>query len=241
MGTVGLHFKSAVSREADVSRAVAACAEAIGRSFRDRPLGALLVYGTVNHDQRALVRAVSDAFPRIPLVGCSTSGVMHNGAFFEDGYLLGMMGLGGEALRAASACAEDIEQDTVAKARVMGQEILAALDGPPRVILLHYDPLCPVDIELYAATLEDMAGCPVAGGGAGQPWGPLVQTHQYFGAGVKGHAAVALALAGDFVVEIGTTTGTSPTGLTMTVTRAEGNVLLAVSYTHLTLPTNREV
>jgi hypothetical protein len=223
---MALCFKAELSREVGVEPAVAACAETIRRAFRDEPLSAVLFYATVNHDQEALVRAVGEAFPGVAAVGCSTSAVTTHGAFFEDGYLLGMMGLGGSSLRAASACAEGIDADTAAKARAMGEELRLRGGGAPEVVLLHYDPLCPVDIELFAATLQDTAGCPVVGGSAGQPWGPMVQTHQYHGQAVLGRSAVALALWGDFVFALATTTGTSPTGLTMKVTRAEGNLLL---------------
>jgi hypothetical protein len=199
-----LHAKAALSRAIGTREAVSACAAAIRGAFADAPLAAV-----------------------VPLAGCSTSGVMTNGAFFEDGYLVGMMGLGGTALRAATARAARIQEDTGAKARALGEALRAGLGGAaPRVVVLHYDPLCHADAELFAATLEEVAGCPVVGGAAGQPWGTMVQTYQYCDGVVESHGAVALALAGSFVFEIGTTSGTLPTGLTTQVTRAEGNVLL---------------
>ncbi|MFY0536102.1 FIST C-terminal domain-containing protein [Nannocystis pusilla] len=56
--------------------------------------------------------------------------------------------------------------------------------------------------------------------------GVFAQTYQYAGDRVRSGAAVAVALGGEFVAEIATSTGTEPTTSTATVTRTDGNVLL---------------
>jgi hypothetical protein len=70
--------------------------------------------------------------------------------------------------------------------------------------------------------------CPLIGGGAGQPFGPIVKTYQYWQDELLEHAGMVIGLSGPLSVDLGVCHGTSPTGLTMTVTRCENNVLLEI-------------
>ncbi len=217
---------SIVNKENASNIAGRKAAEALRDAIGVAELAVVLVYATVEHDQEVLLQAARDVLGPIPMIGCSTGGLMGKSSFVEGGYAAGMVGLGGPALKASTALAQDVQQDTVTKAKVLGQKLRADLGPDPRVVILHIDSLCGADMETFARALQDEVGCPVIGGGAGQPWGAFVQTYQYFGTQVVSNSAVAVALGGEFVVEIGTTTGTEPTPLTATVTRTDGNVLL---------------
>lgn len=216
-----------VTREKVTRAAGSTLAQAVRAAFAGVRPALALVYATVDHDQEALLTVVREELGPGVIAGCSTSGLMGRGSFHEGNFAAGIIGLGGPALRAAAALAEDYALDTRAKGEATGRRLREALGGaPPRVVIVHGDPLAGADFEAFARAVEAELGCPTIGSGSGQPWGVFAQTYQYLDARVHSGGAVAIALAGEFVAEIGSTTGTEPTASTATVTRADGNVLL---------------
>lgn len=224
---MSIQAHSTVSRLADSRRAGHQVATAIAAAMKPAGAAAVLAYAAVDHDAEAYLQAIRSVLGEVPVIGCSTAGLMARGGFWEEaGYLAGAMALGGSSVRASVGVAEAYQTDTAAKARALGQKLRAACLEPPKVVILHGDPLCGADMEGFAAAVRREVGCPVVGGGAGQPWGQMVQTFQYCGTQVYSHAATAIALAGDFTVAIGCSVGTVPTPLTARVTRVDHNVLL---------------
>jgi hypothetical protein len=110
----------------------------------------------------------------------------------------------------------------------MAAQMVAKLGEQPKLVVLLYDPLCGADVHQLLSGFREHVSCQIVGGGASHPWGPMVKTYQYFGDEVTSHGAVALALSGPFTPELGVCHGTSPTGLVMTLTRADGNRLLEI-------------
>lgn len=219
--------RAVVSRDKLARAAGGTLAREIRAAFGAEPPAVALLYATVDHDQEALLGAVREGLGSTPIVGCSTSGLMGRGSFHEGNYAAGIVGLGGPALRAAAAMVEDFARDTVARGHAVGRELRDGLQGAsPRVVIVHGDPLGGADFESFTRAVQAELGCPAVGGGAGQPWGVFAQTYQYLEDRVRSGAAVAVALGGEFVAEIATSTGTEPTTSTTTVTRTDGNVLL---------------
>jgi hypothetical protein len=192
----------------------------------DRPKLAL-VYLTVNHDQRALLAGMREILgDSVWLLGCSAQGVMGPRVVCEQGYAAGAIGLGGPAVDFAAGHVEEIQSNTLEKGKALGRALAAGLSGRPRVAVLHYDPLCGVDMNLFLAGLDSELGCPVIGGAASHFHGPMQSTSQYFGREVFGHGAVAFAMSGAFTPELAISSGVSPVGIEMTITKGEGNMLL---------------
>ncbi len=199
----------------DLGRAVAA----------NGPPSVLLHYATVNHDQAAIVRGLRAAVPATTrVIGCSSQGVMTRGRVIEDGYAAGAIGIAG--VDVATAQADQINLDTRAKGHALGVALCEGLRAPPKVVVLLWDPLCGTDMDELLSGLYDRVRCPIIGGAAGQTHSSMIKTFQAFDDRVFEHGAVAMALAGDLTCEIGCSAGTSPVGLEMTVTRAEGNRIL---------------
>src|SRR5438105_406051 len=97
------HALSCLSQEPDSGRAGLGVARAIREGFGKQKLSAVLVYATVNHDQRALLHGLREGLgPRVMVVGCSGQGVMANGTVLEGGFAVGAMGLGGDGLAVAT-------------------------------------------------------------------------------------------------------------------------------------------
>jgi hypothetical protein len=181
----------------------------------------------VNHDQRAYLAGMRDVLgDAVRLVGCSAQGVMGPRAVSERGYAAGAMGLGGAGVDFAAGRVEEIQVDTLEKGKALGRALVAQLSGRPRVAVLHHDPLCGADMNLLLAGLDEELGCPVIGGAAGHFYGPMQRTFQYFGRDVFGHGAVAFAMSGAFTPQLAISSGVSPVGIEMTITRCEGTKVL---------------
>jgi hypothetical protein len=214
----------------DSSSAGLEAGRALMTAFEGSSLQTVIVYDTVNHEHETVLKAMRSVIgPKPTVVGCSSQGIMSKGAVREKGYLLGVMGLGGDDLKGSAAVVNDIQQDTLEKGKELGRTIMDNLGGDqPKVVIVLYDPLCGADLDLLMSGLKPQVPCPLIGGGAGQPWGPMVKTYQYFDDKVLSHSAIALGLSGGFSIDTGITHGMVPTGVTMPVTRAEGNRVLEV-------------
>jgi hypothetical protein len=190
---------------------------------------AVIVYATVNHDQAMVIQGIADVVgPGVPIVGCSSQGVVSNEQIIEEGFVLGAMALGGEALRTATALERTFQEGSFDKGQRLGRSLKADLGGDPDLVTVLYDPLCGADVEHMLAGLQAEITCPIVGGGAGQPFGPPVRTYQYFDREVLSHGLVALGLKGPFTAEIGVCHGTVPSGVVMTITKADGPRILTI-------------
>jgi hypothetical protein len=217
------------SQESDSTRAGEEVGKSLKHAFGGKAPRVVVLYGAVNHDQAAMVRTLRAALGGdVAVVGCSSQGVMTSGSVREGGYYVGAMGFGGSSLKMGTAVEHEISDDTRAKGARLAKAVLEQLGGEPKVLVLLYDPLCGADVHELLAGVREHIKCPIVGGGASQPWGPMVKTYQYYGDEVFSHGAVALGLGGPITAELGVCHGTSPTGLTMTLTRTEANRLLEI-------------
>jgi hypothetical protein len=202
-------------------------ARKIRDAFGDRQLAMIVAYSTVNHDQSAFLNGVREiAGPEVRVIGCSGQGVMSRGAVVEDGYAAGAMGLGGESLHASAGHVVEFQVDSGAKGRALGRALVDAARGPLRAVVVHYDPLCGADVEVFLKALYEEVRCPIVGGAAAEFWGPMLQTFQYVDNQALSSGAVAAGLSGSFTIETDICHGTSPVGIEMTVTKADANKVL---------------
>ena len=195
-----VHASSHMSVETDSAKAAVAIARQLRDAFVANPLKAVIAYATVTHDQATLLRTLrSELGPDVLLLGCSVQGAMTTGAVREGGFLVGAMGPDGESLQIQAAVERDIDQDTRSKGRNLASHLLSQLGEQPKVCIVLYDPLCNADVEQMLAGITESLQCPIVGGGAGQPFGPIVKTFQYWQDQVIEHAAIAIGLSGPFL------------------------------------------
>jgi len=217
------------SLESDSAEAGQQAAEALKRAFSAQPLRAVLVYATMNHDHPVLLESIRAALPSdVPVLGTSGQGVVGNDELSEEGMVLGVMGFGGESLHATAALEREVQEDSRAKGQALAQKLVADLGKQPRVVVTFYDPLSGLDVESLLAGMRTVLSCPIVGAGSGQPWGPPIETAQFWDTEVLNHGVVALAMNGPFSAEIGMCHGTAPSGITGVVTKAEGNQILEI-------------
>jgi len=218
---------SVLSKDSSSAGAVGAALARLDEQIGDAVLRVVVVYLSVNHDQAAVLKTLRDRLPEgVKMFGCSVQGVTVQGELEEGPYVLGLMGLAGDELEVGVACAGEIQEDTRNKGEDLGKRAKRALTGDAKVGLVIWDPLSGADAEQMLAGIRRQISAPLVGGGAGQPWGKLVKTFQYFDDEVVQHGAILCLLGGPFEVLVGVCHGTSPTGVAMTLTKAEGNALI---------------
>lgn len=190
------------------------------------PPRVFLTYLTINHDQAAFLAGLREATQgSVPIVGCSAQGIMGRGTVREEGYGASVLALGGD-VDVACACVDAIADDPRARGRALGER-LRGVGPPPRIVVLHWDPLCGADVGLFLEGLFEIVACPILGGAASHHYeGRMHQTFVHFEGEVASGRAVALALHGDFAIDMAVSQGCSPFGVELTVTRAEGNRIL---------------
>ncbi len=218
--------QSCLSTTADSAQAGRELGEKL-RSTSDA-IELVLTYLTVNHDQGRYLRGLREVLgEEVAILGCSAQGVVGRGVVREEGYVAGVLGLGGASPRFAVAAVEDIQADPQSKGEALGRALRAQAETTPAVVVLHYDALSGVDPEAFIEGLYRSVKCPIVGGAAAHSFNyrNLQETYQYFGDRVLSRSAVACALSGNLSVEIASCHGCSPVGVELTVTRAEGNVL----------------
>lgn len=188
----------------------------------------VLCYLTINHEQEQFLAGLrGELGADVPVLGCSGQGVMGRGAVHEDGYAASLMALGGTALEVAITRASEVHTDTRAKGEEMARELRAQLSRPPKVTLLHYDPLCGVDLDVLLGGLASAIESPILGGAAAHYFNAaMTTTYQYFGSEVFSQGAVGVSLAGDFTAEMIFATGCAPVGYQLCATRVEANTIL---------------
>jgi hypothetical protein len=219
--------KSVLSRLRHSFEAGRQAALEISLAFPTKPK-LVLCYLTVNHEQQEFLAGFGSVVgPEVPLIGCSGQGVMGRGVVHEDGYAASVMALGGEALEVAVTRTDDVQIETRAKGAAMGKAMRQQLTRPPKVTLMHYDPLSGVDLDVLLGGLRSELEAPVMGGAAAHFFdAAMTMTYQYFGQDVFSKGAVAVSLAGDFNADMILATACAPVGVELQVTRTEGNMLL---------------
>jgi hypothetical protein len=221
---------SHVSQDSDSVRAGEEIARVVTEGLGSEKPKAVLVYATINHDHGDLLAGVRQVVgDDVVVAGCSAQGIMGTGNVLEGGFVAGAMALGGEGLLAAADMQHDVHVEGRRKGRDLARNVKAELGRAPDLFILLYDPLSGLDVDHVLAGLRDEIDCPITGGAASQPSGPVVKTYQYHGTTATTRSAVGLGLCSrgrPFGTELGFCHGTVPTGVTMTLTRADGNVLL---------------
>jgi hypothetical protein len=186
----------------------------------------LLAFAAASYDLPALARALADAAPGVPLVGCTTAGELTAGGAHDDSLVVAA--LGGPGFSVSAVAIPDAAQDL----RVAGVEAAAALgdvaDRPYRCLLLLSDALTGDQQELVRGAYSVAgAGVPLIGACAGD--GLRMRRTDLLHDGRAHHGAVvAAAIGSDAPLGIGVRHGWHGAGEPLHVTRTEGAAVLSL-------------
>lgn len=190
-----------------------------------------IMYGTVAYDQSALVEGARSVLGDVPLVGCSSQGVALEGLAEESDRLVGATVIHSSQIRAHVARVSGVGKNSVEAgeqlAKLLSDQLGAEKGNDP--LFLWYDPLTGCNTEYLLSGLATKGFNVVVGGAAGQTWGPMHRTYQYFNDEALSDCAVALRFSGLKEIVYDMTHGTEPLGLELTITEAQDNVIKTIN------------
>ena len=179
----------------------------------------------VNH--QAMLTIIGQAFPQVPLVGCTTDGEISGelGQTDDTSTLVLLLGQGFSCAAAALQGLSNLEDEALAVACREAQQALAAglpSQGKPRLCLAFPDGLVVYQKPIIEKMVEALGEIPLYGGAAGDDF-KFNQTKQFFGGQVLTDAMPLLLLGGDFAFAHGTGHGWNPVSQLARVTKSDYN------------------
>lgn len=210
--------------DSDLVRAAEhATRQALGRLGRAPDLAAVFVCGPEPDDTAAALERVAQLSGATTVVGCSAAGVIGDGHGVE---LTSSVSVWLAELPGVTARSFHLEVlRTSESIAVVGMPVRTPQD---RAVLLLADPYSfPVDSFVEQAN-DVLPGLPLTGGMASGLRGPG-STRLLVDGVVHDRGAVGVVLGGDVSVRALVSQGCRPVGPVMTVTAAEGNVLLGLA------------
>ena len=197
----------------------------------------ILLFATVGYDQQELLRGVRSVTGHSALAGCTGEGVItQTGPAGGMAYKLtgpergeervGVMAFSSDVIRFRTAAAGDLRRDSRAVGNLIGEQIRAANDGEP-LLLLAFPDGYSVNATGFFNGLETALGEPIpcAGGMSGhnQPQGST--TYQYFNDRVLRDSVVCVLISGRSDLNLGVSHGCLPVGMDKTITKSHDNII----------------
>lgn len=187
------------------------------------PTGALL-YVTGSYDAQAVLEHVHESLGDVPLIGCTTSGlVTGRGGHESDGVLVVL--LGGD-VRCAATIGRGLRADPFEVARAAAVDAIAAVPDA-RLLLVHPDSIRVDGAAVVRGVQEGAPGVTIAGGTSAEFTGRR-GTYQFYGREILRSTVPIMAIGGDIQLSTGRGCGWKPVGRRYEVTGIEGRTLLEV-------------
>ncbi|ANM30964.1 hypothetical protein ABI59_17350 [Acidobacteria bacterium Mor1] len=194
------------------------CRERLGG---ERP-AAGLIYMSVDYDHSAILAAIDEAWPGLPLIGASSDGELSSEAGFKmDSVLLTL--IAGEEIEACVGLGRNLSADveracTEATSCVAGRE-------RPALALTTFAPTTSANQVLAQLDADlDSAQCPVLGGLSGDHR-EFSRMMEFCGTEVLTDSLPVLYLFGDIEASWGIGSGWFPIGASHQVTRSSGHIV----------------
>jgi hypothetical protein len=223
-----IHSAIGISDDIDpltaINQIITSCQEQLGPII---PQAGLFFTSCMEADFAELLQRITQAFPNLELIGCTTDGEFsRDTGFIEDAFALLL--LAGDGLEFASAVARDISRQPEESFRAAVSEARGRLHSAPVCALTFPDGISTFDFP-YDRVFRHSFGenFPVFGGTAGDHW-LFTGTYQFHRDQVYRDAAPLLMLAGDLQIAHAVEAGPIPFGPSYPVTRHHKNVLYEI-------------
>jgi hypothetical protein len=187
----------------------------------------VLVFGGITHFRReGFAEALRDAFPSVPIIGCSTAGEITRDGVMDDQIVLTAMKFHTPNFRIATTSLESMD-DSKEAGRRLGDALLPPSKGQPLRSLLLFGQGVQVNGSAIVQGIAEQVGTniPVSGALAGDG-GAFTQTYTVSPEGISSRRIVSIGFYGDSLqVRTGSAGGWLPFGPVRRITRASHNIL----------------
>ncbi len=209
--------------EAAVTEVLAECTW----SLRGRTPGAALVFAGIDHDHRVLLERIGEQWPGMPVIGCTTDGELTSvGQFKEDSIAIALFV--SERLSFGVGMGTGVASDPEGAAREAVRQAREQLSRPATLCIATPASLIVSGVRVLEAIKEQLGPAfPVFGGTAGDQL-RLEYTYQFCGKSVVKDGLPVLLIGGPLEFGAGISSGWRPIGTSGVVTKASGNVLIAI-------------
>ena len=225
MRDISIFTRGATSRAGGTSPRIAEAGSFDVKAFGLRDPTFLLAYATVEFPLPKLVEDLRRSFPDTPVFGCTS----YQGVFSREGFFRGAALLAGEpadGLHVAAVVRRASASDARAKAHAACSELVAALDGKPRLVLMHATPGFE---ERIVEGIESAIGHDVAIFGGSAADDSIAGGWQVFAGGAFVEQGFMLAaFSSDEEIHGGFLGGFLPTARSGRVTKSEGRKVLEI-------------
>jgi small ligand-binding sensory domain FIST len=188
-----------------------------------------VVFAGIRHDgdeYAAVLDAVKRTIPRARVIGCSTTGVLTAGQELENGDAVAVLVVGDPSLPPPLLC-EGVRGDAREAGARLGREARAALAGDElgAALALLVDPAELDAVDFVAGIADAAPDLLITGAGAS---GSEAGSRVFFDGTARSDACVALVIPGRLRPSCGMTQGCQSLGDPLTITAAEGNLILEI-------------
>lgn len=189
-----------------------------------------VVFAGVRHDDdeyAGVLNAVRRTMPLATIIGCSATGVLSGSDELENGDAVAVMAIGGEPRLPAPLLIDDLRKDSRASGAKLGRRIREVLGGDVAgaAVALLVDPAELDAADFVLGIGEGAPGLLITGAGAS---GSEAGSRVFFEGSARSDACVALILPREMRPTMGMTQGCQSLGDPLTITAADGNLILEI-------------
>jgi len=222
-------FKAVIghSEEIDSTDAVdeifAQCDEKLGG---EKPCAGVL-FAAVSHEHGLILDKISEKYPGIELIGCSSDGEMStSGCFSEDSMILTLFA--SDEVEIKAGCARDIANDPHKAAFDAVSEARGKLSKPPALCIALPESLT-ANLGVILEGVKKALGreFPIFGGGSSEP-GRFERTFQFFGREILRDAIPLLLFSAPVIHSFAISSGWKPIGQAKKITKSKANIVYEI-------------
>lgn len=221
-----MSFKTASAISKNFGSARMAGSEAMNRACASLTgeASAVMLFASTVFDYQEVIAGIHDEQPGVPIVGCSSAGVIAGDGVYEES--LALLAIQSDSVQFIPIKVTDISQDMHAAGEAFGTAVQQAADGEPKLAFIFSDALSGNGTALVRGALSVLgAQFPLVGGAAADDM-QFKDTRQYFNDEVLKDAVVGYAVYGDVKFAVGADHGWQPIGNTRNITKAERTKLI---------------
>ena len=185
--------------------------------------GLLIVFGSINYDQKELLDGIRQVNNNAPLIGCSDAGEISNGGSREKGVVV--MAIESDSINFTIGTGGKVSDGTREAGVKLAKDIVGKTDGKMNCLIMLTDVLSGNGADIVRGIQDELGkDFLIVGGAAGDDF-LFKETFVYYNDSILPSSIVGAGLSGNFAIGVGVRHGWVPIGLPKKVTKSQGAVL----------------